>query len=414
MLTSTETESERQSHGMVDKNYCYRCSHLWASRKDDMPKMCPRCKSSRWDYSAIKDAACASCGERGHRSKSDGGCPKCRRPETDRMAGNTLRCNQCDHEWVKRADPMPKKCPVCRSFRWNEEKIPQLTCRRCGHMWRMRENKPRKCPKCQSEKWDVPSYKLQCRRCGYKWITGKASEDVEMCPSCKSRKWGKAPKLMICKSCGTLYVVKSESRGSRCPSCTSKRRAFKITCEFCGADWNSTMGEWTVCPRCGKPKSDDKDEKTIEIWSDGRFSLKYVYTGGFGYIYLWEEGQPISTIYLHDLLYKMNIATDQFITYLSDSANNEKWKVVSEDMFGHRNDYLKDVPFFMKRLNLCEFDATILSIHFAGMGPEAIAVKFDISIEEVRKSFDRTMAAYADNGIVVNDSSFTSDPMSHY
>lgn len=41
-------------------------------------------------------------------------------------------------------------------------------------------------------------------------------------------------------------------------------------------------------------------------------------------------------------------------------------------------------------------------------------MRFGMSIENVRKAFDRIMAAYADNGIVVDDSIFTDDPISQY
>ena len=398
----------------LPKLYCCRCGHLWPPRKDAAPKMCPRCKSSRWDTPLMKDAVCAFCGCRWHMSKPDEKCPECGRLRTDLTAPDMLHCNQCDNEWRKRTDRVPKKCPVCMSSKWDEEKVPQLTCYRCGHVWRMRAEKPNRCPECQSTKWNVPNYKFQCRRCGYKWITCRTSEEAVMCPSCKSRKWNEAPNLTICKSCGTYYIKKSDSVGSRCPSCTSKKRLFEATCRFCMANWSSATDEWTICPRCGKPRPDEEDRKTIELWSDGRFSLKYCYADGFSYIYLWERSQPAATMYLHDLLCKMNITADQFAEHLSSSVGTDRWRELSEDMYEHKNDYLENVPYFMKRLNLCEFDATVLSIHFTGMGPEAIAVKFGISMREVRKSFDRIMEAYIDSGIVVNDSIFTHDPTSYY
>ena len=48
------------------------------------------------------------------------------------------------------------------------------------------------------------------------------------------------------------------------------------------------------------------------------------------------------------------------------------------------------------------------------MGPEAIALRFDRPIDEIRKAFDVIMASYTDNGIVVNDSIFTDDPIALY
>ena len=66
------------------------------------------------------------------------------------------------------------------------------------------------------------------------------------------------------------------------------------------------------------------------------------------------------------------------------------------------------------RLNLSYEDARILAIHFTGMGPEAIAIKFGLDTDSVKRSFDRIMTAYADNGIVVDDTIFTDNPFIYY
>jgi hypothetical protein len=160
--------------------------------------------------------------------------------------------------------------------------------------------------------------------------------------------------------------------------------------------------------------SGNSRDKSLDIWNDGKFFLRYIYTDEFGFIYLWERDKPVATMYLHELLRHIKINAEQFISRISDKSYMSRWREVSEYMYEHRNDYLANIPYFMKRLSLCEFDAEVLSIHFTGMGPEAIAVKFGLSSDEVRKSFDRIMAAYQDSGIVVNDSIFTNDPMSKY
>lgn len=28
---------------------CYRCNHEWLPRNEDVPKVCPKCKSPYWD-----------------------------------------------------------------------------------------------------------------------------------------------------------------------------------------------------------------------------------------------------------------------------------------------------------------------------------------------------------------------------
>lgn len=30
------------------------------------------------------------------------------------------RCFQCGHEWIRRTYGMPKECPKCKSYRWND------------------------------------------------------------------------------------------------------------------------------------------------------------------------------------------------------------------------------------------------------------------------------------------------------
>lgn len=397
------------------KQYCYSCGYQWLSRKGDTPKTCPRCKLSKCDISSVKKALCKKCGNEWQKMKENEPCPKCGHSLSDRNPLDMLHCNQCDHEWLKRSKDLPKKCPVCRTSKWNDERIPIHTCRKCGYMWRTRSENPNKCPKCQSKKWDVTAHKLQCRRCGHRWVTqeGRTSDEVRICPSCKSRKWNETPKLAICRSCGAYYIGRFNGPESRCPSCNSKRASFNNVCGFCGTAWASTE-DWAVCPRCGKPRPNQKEEKTIEIWTDGNFSLRYVHTDEFGFIYLWEGKEPTAVTYFHYLLKKLSITAEQFIARLSDPKYEMDWKGLAQNMYEHRDDYLENVPYLIKRLNICRFDATILSIHFTGMGPEAIAVKFGLSIEEVRRSFDRIMAAYSDKGIVVNDSIFTEDPISLY
>lgn len=83
-------------------------------------------------------------------------------------------------------------------------------------------------------------------------------------------------------------------------------------------------------------------------------------------------------------------------------------------MYEHRDDYKQYIPYFKKRLNLSDTDSKILSIHFIGMGPEAIAVKFSIPYEKVKESFDRIMNAFADSGIAVDDTVFTENPFDYY
>ena len=198
------------------KLYCYRCGNAWD--EDRAPRTCPRCGSSRYDIPVSRDALCRRCGFQWKRTAIGEPCPGC--GWTGDESG-LLRCSQCDHEWVMRGSEPPKKCPVCRSTRWDEPKLHRFACYRCGHVWRNRADHPVRCPKCQSSKWDQPALRLQCRRCGYRWVprSGRSSEDVRICPSCKSSRWNEAPRTRECESCGAIFM----SRGGDEHLCSACR-----------------------------------------------------------------------------------------------------------------------------------------------------------------------------------------------
>ena len=101
-----------------------------------------------------------------------------------------------------------------------------------------------------------------------------------------------------------------------------------------------------------------------------------------------------------------------------ERAHNEDysdfWKDIITSLHEHREDYKEDIPYFKKRLCLDDDDSEILSLHFLGMGPEAISIRMGTSIKEVIESFNRIMNAYSEGGIIVNDSVYTDDPFSEY
>ena len=313
-----------------------------------------------------------------------------------------------------RGSEPPKKCPVCRSTRWDEPKLHRFACYRCGHVWRNRAHHPVRCPKCQSSKWDQPALRLQCRRCGYRWVprSGRSSEDVRICPSCKSSRWNEAPRIRECESCGAIFM----SRGGDEHLCSACRHRGCITsrCGFCGFEWSTADDIWSICPRCGKGRSVEGKDEVTQFWSQGDRSLRYVFSDDCAFIYLWEGPMPVATRYVRDILREMDVTAGQLTYMMANPKYEESWTMLASEMYEHRDDYRGNITYFTRRLNLSESDATILAIHFTGMGPEAIAMRFGMSIENVRKAFDRIMAAYADNGIVVDDSIFTDDPISQY
>lgn len=399
---------EAEARPATPRFFCYRCGNVW--RDEGKPsRTCPRCGSSRWDVPVRKEAACPKCGTTWTRAGFDDACPNC----GGAASPDILRCNQCDHEWVRRTEGPPDRCPVCHSSRWSEPRLHQYTCFRCGHVWRNRSSKPRKCPSCQSRLWNEPAYRLQCRRCGYRWVSRRPSEEVSMCPSCKSRRWNEAPVISVCDSCGEFFMSRSGRKARRCPTCVANKGAAKSECPFCGMKWTGPA-EWATCPRCGKSRPDDLSDKAIEIWSDGARSLRYVFSDACAFVYLWEDGIPVASIYFHELLNRLEVNANQAMLRFGDPDYASSWKSLADHMHDHMDDYLDNVTYFTRRLSLSEHDARILAIHFTGMGPEAISLRFGMPLEDVRRSFDRIMDAYVDSGIVVDDSIFTDDPISKY
>jgi len=73
---------------------CVKCNHKWFSRGLYNPKICPRCKTTKWSDVVIKENA------------------------------NLLyrvKCERCRYVWIPRI-PNVKRCPRCGSVNWDEPK----------------------------------------------------------------------------------------------------------------------------------------------------------------------------------------------------------------------------------------------------------------------------------------------------
>lgn len=152
----------------------------------------------------------------------------------------------------------------------------------------------------------------------------------------------------------------------------------------------------------------------MTLWSDGRYRMEYVCQDGFGYLYLWDGRVPVATMYMHVVCERFSMTIDQLIHSLSEKFMKDKLSELKDEMIARENSYVAYIDYFMKRLSLNFEDARILAVHFTGMGPEAIAIKFGLSQESVRLSFDRIMNAYSNKGIVVDDTIFTENPFVYY
>ncbi len=398
------------------KLYCYRCGHIWMVRSDKKPRMCPRCRSSRYDVPVMREHTCSFCGNRWTLKSLDDVCQECGKHIFDTSDPLRHHCNQCDHVWLARSDSDPIRCPLCKSKKWKDARDPQYVCRRCGYVWRNCTGIPKKCPKCQSFKWNEPTFKLQCRRCGYNWIANNSegSDKVKMCPSCRSRKWNEVPMMLSCPECGCIYVP--QTSGTKCPKCSHRKSSKPVIdqqCGFCGTEWSSTQST-PVCPRCGMSKPNNEDDRQVVLWEGDGFKLTYLHKDEIGCIYLWKDGHPETASYLEEIMKRRGATLKRLVSMAGDPAYDGFWKELSGYMYEHRDDYKENIPYFMQRLGLDFELAEILALHFIGMCPEAIALKRGETIDVVRRAFDAIMKSYEDSGIVVNDSIFTDDPIALY
>lgn len=365
----------------------------------------------------MKDAVCKFCGHRWRLGSIDEKCPSCNKFQTTCITDRSLHCNQCDHDWIQRRDKPPKKCPVCRSSDWNAPKHNRGSCVRCGHVWRIRSESPKKCPKCQSEHWNGVRVDVKCYRCGHEWTLreGRRPEDVKMCPSCKTKKWNEAPRIYACGKCGRMHLLRKNSREGKCPSCDPYGQVQQTICHLCGEVWEpESEDDGSLCPNCGASVIYNDNVSSMDIWSCDTFTLRYISEGGFGFVYLMKDHIPAAAMYFHQLCRMYKISAEHFIDAINNKTMEKQWEELADKMYRERDDCLCNVDYFRKRLNLDEADAKILATHFTGMGPGAIALRYGVSYEAVRDSFDRIMAAFADSGIVVDDTVFTENPFDFY
>lgn len=105
----------------------------------------------------------------------------------EKATSGTLSCARCSYIWIPRKEELPKRCPKCRSIKWNNPNL-KITCLRCGHSWNSHNGTPKRCPSCGTHQWNVPPQEHECKRCGYVWHS-KGRKVPCRCPMCTSRSW---------------------------------------------------------------------------------------------------------------------------------------------------------------------------------------------------------------------------------
>ncbi len=84
-------------------------------------------------------------------------CPRCGmvfRRDSEAAYLTDRLCLQCGHVWKSRGRTLPRRCPKCRSTRWNTRAREELACLRCGYHWIPRGvGVPVNCPRCKSVYW---------------------------------------------------------------------------------------------------------------------------------------------------------------------------------------------------------------------------------------------------------------------
>lgn len=68
---------------------CDKCGHDWNQRFPGIPKICPKCKTKRWN--------------------TNGDAPE--------LAG-MFNCLKCGYKWFGRTEERPIVCPRCMDPRW--------------------------------------------------------------------------------------------------------------------------------------------------------------------------------------------------------------------------------------------------------------------------------------------------------
>ena len=161
-------------------------------------------------------------------------------------------------------------------------------------------------------------------------------------------------------------------------------------------------------------KRDIINSTYADLWTDGVYQLRYLSEDRFGSVYLWEGDLPLAAMYFHEFCRRFNATAEHIIDAMNNGSMQEEMGTLAKEMLDEKDRYKERTGYFMKRLNLSETDANVLSIHFTGMGPRYIALRFGMSKEEIRESFDRIMEAYIDSGIIVDDTVFTENPFAFY
>ncbi len=105
----------------------------------------------------------------------------------EKAVSSSLKCARCSYVWTPRGDDNPKRCPKCRSIKWNNPEL-KVTCLRCNHTWNSHKGVPKRCPSCGTHQWNVPPQEFTCKRCGYVWHS-KGSRIPCRCPMCTTRTW---------------------------------------------------------------------------------------------------------------------------------------------------------------------------------------------------------------------------------
>jgi DNA-directed RNA polymerase subunit RPC12/RpoP len=105
----------------------------------------------------------------------------------ERESVTPMHCCRCSYDWFPRGSELPKRCPECRSIKWNSPNL-LAECLRCGHKWNSHRGNPQRCPNCGSKCWNVPPKEHVCVRCGGRW-TASNDRRPGKCPYCGSRYW---------------------------------------------------------------------------------------------------------------------------------------------------------------------------------------------------------------------------------
>lgn len=238
------------------------------------------------------------------------------------------------------------------------------TCLRCGYQWSARTEVPKRCPACKSTRWNKEAVTNKCLRCGAEW-TQRGDRVPKFCPVCHSGMWNTEKYTYTCPKCGRTHILRSNSRPGLCPVCDRY------------ADVRPRIGFAEFRPRIGGIS------KVIKLWSDGEGMTMTLVDDGRYTAYLYRRGELVSTASFAPWCRSNGVSLDGFIEGRPTPGSDEKLRDLALSMESRGKPDEGKVENIQELRGVTREQAMIISLHDAGMDPLPISLKLGLTFSEV-------------------------------